>query len=214
MYRFLPSNILENFKLFCLITNKKCYLPNEIKKLIYIIIIKSYYREVIYYNVIESNLFRYELKYYIRDLIYGEKLLNNYNIEILQSLSEIYIPGKYRQYLWANLLHVLSININRIRFYHIINNISFKSNEGKKLKLILNYWLTLCKQFNFKIFLQTKKTTQYIRAKNILNMNSYDKYIISPIVIKPFTNNIWIDYENAIQYLNNYNNTVLQDIRL
>ena len=108
----------------------------------------------------------------------------------------------------------MSVNINRTRFYQIVNNISFKSNEGKKLKLILNYWLTLCKKFNFKLFLQTKKTAQYIRAKNILNMNNYDKYIISPIVIKPYSKNTWMDYDNALLYLNNYKNIVMQNIIL
>ena len=216
MHKFLPSNILINFKLFCLLTNKNCYFPLEIKQIIYNKLIKSYSSEVIYYNLIKFNLLGYEIKYAIKYIIYnqGSMFLNNYFIKVLENISLSYIPRKYRQYFWANFLQVLSVNINRTRFYQIVNNISFKSEQGKNLKLLLNYWLILSKKFNFKLFLQTRKYSQYIRAKSILNMNNYDKYIISPIIIKPFSKNTWMDYDNALLYLNNYKNIVMQNIIL
>lgn len=207
MYKHLDPTILINLNLFTLYTCKKFYFPPEIKKIIFNLIIKDYYSEIIYYNIIENNLIYYEIRYCIKILINDGGLLHTNFINILNTLINTPISRKYNLHLWANFLQVLSIKINRLRFYHIIHHISFKSNEGKKLKLLLNFWLKLCQKFNFKIFFQTKKYSKYIRAKNIINMNSYDKYIISPIIIKPFSKNIWVDYDNAIMVLTNMFNT-------
>ena len=90
------------------------------------------------------------------------------------------------------------------RFYCRCDNISFKSRVGILLKKIINLWLKLCKKFNFKIFLKTKNSEKYIRSNHILKMNGYDKYIISPIIIMPFTQNEWINTEYAFQVISSY----------
>ena len=121
----------------------------------------------------------------------------------MRILVNLHIPRKYSLNFWAHYLQVLSSNINRLRFSHIVNNISFRSINGKKLKLVLDLWLQLCKKFNLKIFLQTKKFSKYIRAKYILKIKNYDQYIITPIIIQPFTHGNWINYNEGIEFLNN-----------
>lgn len=118
------------------------------------------------------------------------------------------ITRKYDLNLWANILQSLSVKINKLRFYQRANNIGKKSQYGKKLAQMTNLWLQLCKKFNFKLFLQTNKFEKYVRARSIIKINNFDKYLITPIIMQPFQQFGWIDNENAsnmlVEYLNIY----------
>tara|TARA_B100001057_G_scaffold492226_1_gene584192 strand:+ start:418 stop:885 length:468 start_codon:yes stop_codon:yes gene_type:complete len=148
-----------------------------------------------------SKLIKYTTINLIQEKL--DTIIESLNINALHVLVNLHIPRKYSLNFWAHYLQVLSTKINRLRFAHIVNNISFRSVNGKKLKLLLDLWLQLCKKFNLKIFLQTKKFSKYIRAKYILKIKNYDQYVTRPIIIQPFTQTNWINYYQAIEILNN-----------
>ena len=106
--------------------------------------------------------------------------------------------------MWAAILRILSTEIDRVRLTQRCNNISFKSPQGKKIKLVLELWLQLCKKFNFKVFLKTNKFEKYVRAIHIEKMNKYDQYLIPPIVIHPFTYMQFIDIDEARESMSYY----------
>ena len=196
--------IIDSYKEFCKINyfNKSYYLPNELIMKIYEIVIQNYYA-----NIINKNLKNYiRIKRCILIILFysldrRENIIEAANITALQFLVNSNITRKYDLNFWAYLLQSLSTKINRLRFRFRYDDIGNKSINGKKLLLVLDLWLQLCKKFNLKIYLETKNSEKYIRAQNILKMNNYDKYIFTPMIIKPFSNNIWVNYDEAIVYL-------------
>ena len=91
-----------------------------------------------------------------------------------------------------------------LRFNHRCKNIGLKTDKGKKFILVLDLWLQLCKKFNLKILFQTRQSQKYIRAKCISKMTEYDKYVISPMIVQPFSDiNIIVHTEFANQDLHN-----------
>ena len=188
---------------FYSVISDKPYLPPEIIELIYSFIITEYYANIINRFCINYIKIRNSIKTVIEMCLDNNltALLDTENISTLQFLVNSHISRKYNLNVWANILHVLSLKINRLRFQYRCDNGSLWSLNGKKFKLVLDLWLQLCKKFNFKIFLQTKKFKKYIRAKHILKMNLYDKYLSSPIIIQPFTDTNWILFDEARQFL-------------
>lgn len=213
----LPKSILKLMYEFIMVinykTNSNFYLPQEIIEIIYLFMVKDYYAnkiKKIYSNIIDiDKSIQTVIGYNLIDIEYrtpiaNKNILANENISALKYLVNSNISKKYDLNLWANILHILSIQINRLKFEYKCNNIGKKSAEGKKLTILLNLWLQLCKKFNLKIFLETKKTLKYIRAKNILKMNKYNQYLISPMIIQPFSQyNRWIDTNDAMIFLQN-----------
>jgi len=191
-------------------TNDTLYLPRDIIEFIYSFIIKDYYANKIknfYLHNIDldksiQTVIRYNLIYNY-EILGTENILANENILALEFLRNYNITKKHDLNLWGNILYILSMQINTLNFRYQCYNISKKSVNGKKLTKVLDIWLQLCKKFNLKIFLETKKTQKYIRAKNILKMNNYNQYLISPIIIQPFSDNMWIDMNDAIRCLQN-----------
>ena len=188
---------------FYSVISDKPYLPPEIVELIYSFIIRDYYGKIICKHCYNYTMIFKSIKHTIRNLIAenSDCIVESSNIEAMRFLVNSHIPRKYDLNFWANYLQVLSTNINRLRFTYIYNNIGFRSPNGKRLKLVLNLWLQLCKKFNLKIFLQTKKFSKYIRAKHISKMNNYDQYIITPIIIQPFTDTDWVMFDEAREFL-------------
>ena len=194
--------------MFCFInlSSKQLYLPPDIIALIYSFVLRDYYGKIInkfYFNRIKINK---SINHIIQNNTFQniEYIIESDYIEALQFLVKAHIPRKYDLNFWANYLHLLSKNINSLRFHHRWNNISLKTYDGKQLKLVLNLWLELCKKFNLKLFLQTKNSELYIRAKHVKKMNVYDKYIITPIIIQPFTDNQWINIDSARDFLESF----------
>ena len=208
----LPKQITDSIWSFIFINSnsksnsnsKTFYLPPELIKLIYSFIIRDYYVKIICKHCYNYNMVYKLIKYTTINLIQEnlDTIIESLNISALRILVNSHIPRKYSLNFWAHYLQVLSININRLRFSHIVNNIGFRSVNGKKLKLVLDLWLQLCKKFNLKIFLQTKKFSKYIKAKYILKINNYDQYLITPTIIQPFTQTNWINYNQARELLN------------
>lgn len=197
-------------------TNDTLYLPQEIIKIIYSFLIKDYYANNIknfyLHNVALEKSIQTVIRYNLIDtlnipsnenVLGNENILENENILALEFLINSNITKKHDLNLWANILYTLSIQINRLKIRYSCYNISNKSVNGKKLTNLLDIWLQLCKKFNLKIFLETKKTQKYIRAKNILKMNNYNQYLISPIIIQPFSNNMWVNAVEANIFLQN-----------
>ena len=208
----LPKQITDSIWSFIFINSnsksnsnsKTFYLPPELIKLIYSFIIRDYYVKIICKHCYNYNMVYKLIKYTTINLIQEnlDTIIESLNISALRILVNSHIPRKYSLNFWAHYLQVLSININRLRFSHIVNNIGFRSVNGIKLKLVLDLWLQLCKKFNLKIFLQTKKFSKYIKAKYILKINNYDQYLITPTIIQPFTQTNWINYNQARELLN------------
>uniref|UniRef100_A0A6C0AXY4 Uncharacterized protein n=1 Tax=viral metagenome TaxID=1070528 RepID=A0A6C0AXY4_9ZZZZ len=205
MVNSISESIIISMYTFYSIISNKLYLPPEIITLIYSFVLIEHYRKIIYKHCYNSTILSKLIKY-ITINVTGENIdtiIESSNIDALRIIINSHIPRKYSLNFWAHYLQVLSTNINRLRFSHRVNNISFRSVNGKKLKLLLDLWLQLCKKFNLKIFLQTKNFSKYIRAKYILKIKNYDQYLISPIIIQPFTHENWINYDQAIEFLNN-----------
>ena len=208
----LPKQITDSIWSFIFINSnsksnsnsKTFYLPPELIKLIYSFIIRDYYVKIICKHCYNYNMVYKLIKYTTINLIQEnlDTIIESLNISALRILVNSHIPRKYSLNFWAHYLQVLSININRLRFSHIVNNIGFRSVNGIKLKLVLDLWLQLCKKFNLKIFLKTKKFSKYINAKYILKINNYDQYLITPTIIQPFTQTNWINYNQARELLN------------
>lgn len=208
----LPKQITDSIWSFIFINSnsksnsnsKTFYLPPELIKLIYSFIIRDYYVKIICKHCYNYNMVYKLIKYTTINLIQEnlDTIIESLNISALRILVNSHIPSKYSLNFWAHYLQVLSININRLRFSHIVNNIGFRSVNGIKLKLVLDLWLQLCKKFNLKIFLKTKKFSKYINAKYILKINNYDQYLITPTIIQPFTQTNWINYNQARELLN------------
>ena len=223
------KEIEDTMSAFMDATYDHLYLPPELIAKIFSFIIVEHYDKIIYKHC--SNYIN--LKKYIAALILyclpnidatldysasiGEISVINISrssipsiiIDPLDALKFIVganITRKYDLNLWANILQSLSVKINRLRFYQRVNNFSNKSEYGKKLTQMTNLWLQLCKKFNFKLFLQTNKFEQYVRARTIIKINNFDKYLITPTIMQPFQQFGWIDNENAsnmlVEYLN------------
>jgi hypothetical protein len=212
---------------FIKINNNKniCYLSHDILEVIYSFIIKDYYGSKINKFIINKIKLHRSIKEIIQNVIiydiyshntqqvtvyniyshnrYTHNIIESSNIKALESIVDSDIPRKYDLNFWANYLQVLSSQINKLRFQYRCNNIGYKTPNGKKLTIILELWLQLCKKFNFKIYLRRNKSEKYIRAKNISKMNNYDQYILAPIIIKPFTDNNWVNVYDSKDYLNN-----------
>ena len=207
----LPKHIQDSILAFrCVTNNNIVYLSNDIILLIYIFVIKDYYGIKI--NKIIGNYYKTKnaIKTLIQRCLYDryntinhDNMFNNEEISALKYLVTVNITRKYNLHLWANILEILSSEINMLRFNHRALNISFKSPIGKKVKLIIDLWLQLCKKFNFKILLQTIKSKTIIRAKYVIKSNNYDQYIRRPGVIQPFSkfNYIINDLDMAKEYL-------------
>jgi len=203
MLKGVPESIIISMYTFYSVISDKPYLPPEIIELIYSFIIRDYYGKIISKHLYNHATVFKSIKHTIINIIAAnsDSIIESSNIEALQILVNSHIPRKYDLNFWANYLQVLSTNINRLRFTYIYNNIGFRSVNGKRLKLVLDLWLQLCKKFNLKIFLQTKIFSKYIRAKHILKMNNYDQYIITPIIIQPFTDTDWVMFDEAREFL-------------
>lgn len=203
----LPKEIECSMKTFIEIIFEYIYLSPELISIIYLYVLEEYCQRTIHkhcYNFIKTrNKMNCLILYCIRpdpEYIVTDDIF----IESLKFLVNTHISRKYDLNLWATILQILSTEIYILRYTNRCNNISFKSPEGKKLKLVLDLWLQLCQKFNFKIFLQTKQIEKYVRATHILKMNNYDQYIIPPIVIQPFTYMQFIDINDARETMSYY----------
>ena len=202
-----PKEIELSMAAFIDIMFDYIYLPPELIGNIYTFVMEEYCERIIHkhcYNYIKTRKnINCLILYCIRphnDFI----ITDDACIESLEFLVNTHISRKYDLNLWAAILRILSTEIDRMRMTQRYNNISFKSPDGKKIKLVLELWLQLCKKFNFKVFLQTKKFTKYVRARHIPKMNKYDQYLIPPIVIHPFTYMQFIDINEARESMSYY----------
>ena len=127
---------------FINVTFDYLYLPPELVGKIYSFVIGDYYERIIYkhcynYVKIQKNIDCLIL-YCIRphpDYIITDDIC----IESLLFLVNTHIPRKYDLNLWAAILRILSTEIYTVRYTHRCNNISFKSPDGKKLKLVFHF---------------------------------------------------------------------------
>ena len=170
----------------------KYYLSHDIIRLIFKLIVQDYYGKIIFKHFKNDLLIKKTIHYTICRLVINDDDVDKFPLLVyLNMLINANISRKFNLRFWAFYLQLLSSKINTLRFHQRCHNISYKSSEGLKLKNLIDAWLTLCKKFNFKIYLQTHTNSKYIRAKNIIKLNEYDKYVISPIIITPFTKNTW-----------------------
>ena len=196
MLKKIPESITISMYAFNVTINNIIYLPPEIIEVIYTFVIKEYYAKIIFKHWFNSKLVYNCLKFSIETLLndnqYNYYINNDINIistshiEILEFLIKNRIARKYNLKFWGNYLQVLSSRISSLRFQQRCNNISFKSESGKKLKLVMNLWLELCKKFNFEINFQSRNSSKYIRAKNLVKIKNYDSYMVPPSIIEPF----------------------------
>jgi len=204
---WFPKEIELSMATFIDVMFDYIYLSPELIGIIYTFVLEEYCERTIHkhcYNYIKTRknmncLILYCIRPFPDYIITDDEC-----IQSLKFLVNIHISRKYDLNLWAAILRILSTEIDRVRFVQRSNNISLKSHEGKKLKLVLELWLQLCKKFNFKIFLQTKKFTKYVRARHIQKMNKYDQYIISPVVIQPFTYMQFMDIDEVREAMSYY----------
>ena len=207
----IPESITISMYAFNLTINNIIYLPPEIIELIYTFVIKEYYAKIIFKHWFNSKLVYNCLKFSIRTLLNDDKyncyinndtsIISTSHIEILELLIKNRIARKYNLKFWGNYLQVLSSRISSLRFLQRCNNISFKSESGKKLKLVINLWLELCKKFNFEINFQSRNSSKYIRAKNLVKIKNYDSYMVPPIMIEAFTDKNSIYTHEALEFL-------------
>jgi hypothetical protein len=187
---WFPKEIEVSMSTFIDVMFDYIYLPPELIGKIYTFVVEEYCKHIINkhcYNFIKMRKnIDCVVVYCINPFLYYN-IIDDKCIDALKFLVNAHIPRKYDLNLWAAILRILSSEIDRLRFSQRINNISFKSPEGKKIKFILKLWLQLCKKFNFKIFLKTNKFEKYVRAIHIDKLDKYDQYLIPPIIIRPFT---------------------------
>jgi len=186
------------------------YLPPEIISKIYSFIVLDRCNEIIYKhcsNYIKQKIYMSQIIMYCLTP-YNFSPQNPYHphspVYALEFLVKANITKKYDLNIWSNILQILSEKIHLLRFTQICQNVSNKSYYGKSLVRIAELWLQLCKKFNFKLLLCTKKFSKYVMAQHVPKMNNYDKYLITPIVVKPFTQTESVDTVLAYNYLLNY----------
>tara|TARA_B110000971_G_C19927952_1_gene462523 strand:- start:273 stop:899 length:627 start_codon:yes stop_codon:yes gene_type:complete len=204
---WFPKEIEQSMSTFIDVMFDYIYLPPELIGKIYTFVLEEYCKRIINkhcYNFIKMRKNIDCVIVYCINPFLHYNIIEDECIDSLKFLVNAHIPRKYDLNLWAAILRILSSEIARTRMAQTSNNKGFKSPEGKKLKLILDLWLQLCKKFNFKLFLKTNKFEKYIRATHIEKMNKYDQYLIPPLIIQPFTYMHIIDIDEARQTMEYY----------
>lgn len=201
----MSKNYIEkSMSAFMDITFQYIYLPSELIAKIYSFVAFDYYNNVIYnfcsnYIIVKNNMIK------LISCCLEDNFINYIDMNILlETLLKNNITRKYDFNMWAYILQILSSKMHLLRFRQRCNNISNKSHEGKQLVDIINLWFLLCKKYNFKLLLLTKNGEEYIFARNIPKITNYDKYIIAPSVIKPFSKKNFIDTNIAKNNLFGY----------
>jgi len=204
----LPNHIIESINAFrCATNNSIAYLSDDLILFIYSFVISNYYGNVINKFIVHYIKTKKAIKNIIKNCFNNNcsTLITEKHISSMRFLITANITRKFNLNFWANLLQVLSSSLNLLQFlYRSEITDEIKSSDKKKIIVSLDLWLQLCKKFDLKIYLRTKFSHKYIRSTHIPKMNNYDKYIIMPMIVQPFSDINLINIEFSKQYLSNF----------